>query len=517
MEEYIRSALYRIGPLRTVAAFKQNPIETQQTLLRDLLRRAAGTEWGQRYGFAELARRPDVVTAYQQRVPRHTYDDIRADAERVRGGATDVMWPGRIKHFAVSSGTVSSGKIIPISREMIEKDRAFSIGTGLNYLAQSLNPRFLFGQHLTLPGRIEEDAKYPGTLIGEISGLLAEHAPSYFSAIFQAVPNQVSFIPNWEKKLKAIAERTVDRDIRLLVMAPTWALVLFDKLIDQYNQRHGAQASTVAEVWPNLQVFISGGVALRSYRDLLEEQIGKPIDFVETYGASEGFFSFQDDLSDPSMLLHLDNGLFYEFVRLDRKDENNPRRYTIADVEPGIRYALYVTSCSGLWTYDVGDVVRFTSTDPHRIEVAGRTSEMIDKYGEAVFGDEARAAIQAASDRTGAHVTDYHVAPRAMSNGGLPGHEWLVEFERTPDDVEAFAQTIDTYLQDVNRHYQIRREAYAFEPPAVTPLPKGSFYNWLKETKGNISGQTKVPRMSEERTVADAVLKHQAGHADNTP
>jgi hypothetical protein len=291
-------------------------------------------------------------------------------------------------------------------------------------------------------------------------------------------------------------------------MVPSWAIVLFDELIDIYNERHDASVSTVGEVWPNLQVFIAGGVPLRSYRDLLEEKIGRDIDFIETYGASEGFFSFQDDLDDPSMLLHLDNGVFYEFVRLDEKNDENPRRYTIADVEPGVRYSMHVTSSSGLWAYEVGDVVRFTSTYPHKITVAGRTSEMIDEYGEALYGDEAREALRHACDETGAHVVDYHIAPRKMNNGGLPGHEWVIEFEggRRPPDLDAFSALLDTYLQEVNRHYQIRREANAFDAPTISAVPGGAFYDWLKATKDSISGQTKVPRMSDDRAVADGIL-----------
>ena len=508
MENLLRAALEWAGPLRRVRSFKEQPVATQRRVLRTLLTRAADTEWGRRYGFGSIARADDVVAAYQEQVPLHTYDDIVDDATRVRDGATDVMWPGRVTNFAVSSGTVSDGKIIPITDEMVAYDRSFSIGTGLTYLQETLDPRFFFGKHLTLPGRIEEDPNYPGTLIGEVSGILAENAPGFFSALLQAVPNEVSFLPDWEEKLQAIAERTADMDIRLLVMAPTWGLVLFEKLLDVYNERHGTSVSTVKEVWPNLQVFISGGVALRSYRDLLRTQIGGDIDFIETYGASEGFFSFQNDLSDPSMLLHLDNGLFFEFVRMDEIRDDNPRRYTVADVETGVRYALYITSCSGLWSYSVGDVIRFTQTAPPKITVAGRTSEMIDKYGEAVFGDEARAALRHACDATGAHVKDYHVSPRAESSGShdRPGHEWLVEFTHPPDDVEAFADEIDRYLQDVNRHYQIRRNADAFAAPTICSLPRGAFYTWLQESRDNISGQTKVPRMSEDRSVADGVL-----------
>lgn len=493
-------------PLHRVAQYRRRPVETQRALLRGLLRRAAETEWGRRYDFGALAEAPDVVAAYQARVPLHTYDAIRDDVERVRAGEAGILWPGRTRQFAVSSGTASAGKIIPVTQAMLDHTRRFSIGTGVHYVATTGALGVLLGKHLTLPGRIEEDPQYPGTMIGEVSGLVAEQAPGFFRMLFQAVPNEVAFLPNWEQKLRVIAEQTVDQDVRLLVMAPTWALVLFERVVEAYNARHGGGARTVADVWPNLQVFISGGVALRSYRTLLEAQIGKDVDFVETYGASEGFISFQDDLADPSMLLHLDGGVFFEFVRMDERDQEAPRRYTVADVEPGVRYALYVTNCSGLWSYSIGDVVRFTSVRPHKILVAGRTSEMIDKYGEAVFGEEARAALQAACEATGARMTDFHVAPRTEEEGRLPGLEWIIEFERAPGDAKAFARTIDDHLQRVNRHYQIRREAQAFEGPAVTPVPPGTFYAWLRREKDQISGQTKVPRMSEERRVAEGVL-----------
>mgnify|MGYP006278445705 CR=1 FL=1 len=506
MDEFIRAPLRWLEPVQRIEDFKRHPVSTQRTLLRSLLTRAVDTEWGRRYNFSEILGASDVVSAYQERVPLHTYDDIEDDVHRVREGASDVMWPGTITNFAVSSGTVSDGKIIPISQETIEHNRSFSVGTGLHYVKETLDGRFFLGTHLTLPGRVEEDPNYPGTVAGEISGILAENAPGFFRTLFQAVPNEVSFIPNWEEKLRTIAEKTVDQDIRMLVLAPTWAIVLFDELIDIYNERHDETVTTVGEVWPNLQLLIAGGVPLRSYRDLLEEKIGKDVDFIETYGASEGFFSFQDELDDPSMLLHLDNGVFYEFVRLDEKGTEDPRRYTIADVEPNVRYSLYVTSTSGLWSYEVGDVVRFTQTFPHKLTVAGRTSEMIDEYGEALYGDEARGALRYACDETGAQVLDYHIAPRALENGERPGHEWIIEFEKTPSDLDGFSDLLDEYLQDVNRHYQMRREARAFDAPSISTVPEGAFYDWLKATKDDISGQTKVPRMSDGREVADGVL-----------
>jgi len=501
-----------VGPLRPVRRFIARPVEMQTRLLRNLLQRAKDTEWGRRFGFAEIARTPDVAAAYQARVPLHHYDDIRADVNRVRQGTADVCWPGRFSHFAVSSGTASAGKIIPVSHEMLVKNRRFSMGVGLQYLVETGNMRFLFGKHLTLPGRIEEDPRFPGTLVGEVSGLQAEYAPPLFKYLLQAFPNEVAFLPSWERKLEAVIDRTLDLDIRLLVMAPTWALVLFKLLLKRYNEKHGAAATTVGRVWPNLQVFISGGVALSSYRTVLEAQIGLPdMHFLESYGASEGFFSFQTTLDDPAMLLHLDNGVFFEFVRMDALHDANPRRYTLADVEPDVRYAPFLTTCSGLWAYGLGDVIRFTQTAPHKILVAGRTSEMIDKHGEAVFGEEARDALEQACRQTGALVRDFHLAPRPASVEHLPTHQWLIEFERAPDSLAGFAAAIDTSLQEVNRHYQIRREARAFDAPEIVPLPPGTFYAWLKKTKGTVSSQTKVPRMSEERGIADGVLA-QAGN-----
>ncbi len=502
--------------LRHHRRFLQDPAGTQARLLRRLLKRAAHTEWGRRYGFAELACARDVVRAYQARVPLHTYDDLRNEVVRMQCGEADICWPGRIRHFAVSSGTASEGMLIPVSREMLQADRRFSIEVGLNYLLQSGRSDFLKGRHLTLPGRADEDPRYPGTWVGEISGLVARYAPWYVRLFYQAVPDRLLMLPNWEEKLRAIARHTVRQDIRLVVMAPTWGLVLFKLLLEEASRQRGRPVTTVRELWPNLQVFISGGVALSSYRTLLEELIGEPApDFVETYGASEGFFAFQATCDDPAMLLHLDNGIFYEFVPLEARHRPDPPRHTIATVEPGVRYALYVTTCSGLWSYAMRDVVRFTQTSPPKLVVAGRTGEMLDLYGEAVFGDEARAALEEACRKTGACVRDYHIAPRPATRDQPPTHQWLIEFEQPPADLSAFAAAIDAHLQQINRHYQIRREARAFDQPEIVALPAGAFLEWLRRHRKRLSGQSKIPRMRPDRSLADALLAQCANCASS--
>ncbi len=493
--------------LRTARRFVAKPVETQRRLLTGLLDRASHTEWGKRLGFGDLARSTDVVASFQDQVPLHGYPDIEADVKRMRAGGEDILWPGKAIHFAVSSGTTSAGKIIPVSRDMLLSNKRFATGVVLNYLLTRRNIRCVLGRQLGLPGRIEEDPRYPGTYIGEVSGLQALFAPLLYRRVLQAVPNETAFLPNWDQKLKAIADRTLDMDIRMVIMAPTWGSVLFKLLIDRYNARHGSSAASVGDIWPNLQVFISGGVALSSYLDVLRDVINKPdLDFLETYGASEGFFSYQTDLDDPSMLLHLDNGVFFEFVRLEDLDRPDAQRFTIADVEPGIRYAPFLTTCSGLWAYGLGDVVRFTSVSPHKIQVAGRTAEMMDGYGEAVFGEDAREAIESACSETGARLADYHVAPRLLTSERLPAHQWLVEFELEPADDDRFLRALDARLSAINRHYQIRREALAFDPPELVSLPRGTYRAWLEATRPSVSAQTKVPRMSEARTIADGIL-----------
>lgn len=485
------------------------PAKIQASLLRRLLRRASNTEWGHRFNFSRILTESDIVTAYQARVPIHTYDDLKTCVDDTRGGAKNLLWPGGMKHFAVSSGTVSKGKIIPLSEEMIRLNRKFSVGLAFNYLMRTGSIKTFLGKHLTLPGRVQDDPNYPNTLIGEVSGLQTLYAPGLFRAFLQAIPASVAFAPHWDSKLRSIVEQTIHQDIRMVAMAPTWALVLFGLLIDRYNEIHQTQVQTVGEVWPNLKLYISGGVALSSYRSILEEQIGLPkMHFLEAYGASEGFFSYQTDLGDPSMRLHLNNGIFFEFIELDQLKSDTPNRLTISDVQTGVRYAPILTTCSGLWSYVLGDVVRFTSTSPHKIVVAGRTSEMIDKYGEAVFGEDARVAINRTCEATNSLVKEYHVSAIPPNGSRIPSHEWLLEFSRIPHDCESFIRSLDAVLCDINRHYHIRREAKAFGPPEIVLVPDGTFNAWLKATRGEIHSQTKVPRMSDQRDIAEGVLTH---------
>lgn len=492
-----------LTPLSTVRLFQEQPEATQLRVLVELLEAAKNTEWGRRYDFAGIARAADPRAAYREHVPVHDYETFRNDVDRLRRGEENISWPGGIKHFAVSSGTVSAGKLIPLSVEMLGRNRRFSLAAALSYFDSTSDPSFFFGRLLSIPGRIEEDPQAPGVYVGEVSGLQFLFAPWALKHFLQAVPENILFMPHWESKLNAIVEHTLDMDVRAIAMVPSWAVVLLRKLMAAHEKRYGVRPGSVHEIWPNLKVFFSGGVALSSYRSLIEQQVGAPIHFVESYGASEGFISFQDDHTRADMLLHLDNGVYFEFSPLD----DPAKRLAVGEVETGVRYSIHVSTCSGLWAYPVGDVVRFTSTDPYRIEVVGRTSEMLDKYGEAVYGDEARAAIEKACAETGAQLKDYHVVPVDASQDAMPGHEWLVEFAHPPNDLDEFSQVIDVYLCTVNRHYVIRREVDAFQPPRIVSLRSGTFLRWLEASRDRVGAQTKVPRMREDREFADAILR----------
>lgn len=485
--------------------FLKHPGTTQRELLRRLLTKASSTEWGRRYDYENIAGEPDVVRAYQQVVPLTSYEDMRPYVDRLRDGDTDILWPGTVKYFAASSGTTSAGRIIPVSSEMLASNRRFALTVIANYLAGTRNLGILLGRHLSLPGWIQDDRPALGTRIGQISAILAESSAA-LTIPWRALDRHLGLIGDWEQKMAAIADHTMGQDIRMIVIAPSWCQVLFRLVIERKAAKTGKR-ERIGDIWPNLRTIVTGGVALSGYRDILTHYIGeRSVDLVETYGASEGFISFQNDLDDPAMLVHLDNGVFFEFVPVDELGSENPARLTVDQVEKGVRYAPHVTSNSGLWSYCLGDVVRFTSLDPHKLVVVGRTVDMLDKYGEAVFGEEARDALNAACKRSDVSVLQYHVTHTPPDVEQTPAHNWLIEFERPPSDLDRFAAILDEELRQKGHHYDDRREGMAFDRPVITSLEPGTFFGWLEQSGKRVTVQTKVPAMSEERDFADDVL-----------
>ena len=497
----------RPTPLRRIDEFLADPILVQRKVLWSLLSRAQDTEWGRRFDFAGILTSENIAAEYRARVPVHRYQDIQDSCGAMRAGVPDVMWPGKILNFAASSGTTSEGRIIPISDDTLKHNRSFSVGVGLNYLTRSGHSDFLFGKLLMLPGWIENDTVNPAARLGQISGILAENAPVYMKKLQRAIPDKLATIPDWEEKMAAITDHVLDKNISMAAFAPSWGQVLFRMALDRYNKKHEKKVRYISEIWPNLRLIITGGVALDSYRGILGNLIGDTkVDLLETYGASEGFMSYQHDSDDRDMTLHLNCGVYHEYVKLDELRTNNPRRYQLDEVELDVRYAPIISSTSGLWAYELGDVVKFTQLNPYKIRVTGRTVEMLDKYGEAVFGEEAHDALRQACAITDASVLAYHVTHTPDDSDRIPAHQWLIEFDRDPADLAEFSNTLDAKLREAGHHYDDRREGMAFGPPEVIALPEGTFHKWIASSGKRVTAQTKIPRMNEHRVVADAVL-----------
>ena len=497
LDRIIGSSFTPLGRLRRAL---RRPAETQVRLLRRLLQRAERTAWGRAHDFARLREHDDLPAAFQDRQPLTGYEDIRSHVDRTRGGEPDVLWPGRTRHFGISSGTVSEGHLIPVSPAMLRAMVRSSLAPGLEY-ASRRGPGYLGGKILSIPGGVSEDPERPGVWVGEVSGLMAGAVPALLSRHFQAVPRQMMLMEEWDAKLQQIVACAARQDVRAIVMVPSWAPMLFDMLLAGADPGTPAQPTRVRDVWPRLRVFFSGGVALRSYRPILERYLGREVDLIESYSASEGFFAFQDYVQATDLLLHVDSGVFYEFVRLDELGHDRPRRYTVADAEPGVDYALFVSTCSGLWAYGVQDVVRFTSMHPPRLQVVGRTGAILDEYGEALHADEVELALAHAANLTGARCLHHHVT-YAPVNGTVIRHEWLLEFEAPPADLAAFTAACDRYLRDHNRHYRIRRDPGVLAAPAPTVLPRGTCLRYLRRARRRVSTQTKLLPVSAGCEVA---------------
>lgn len=489
---------------RSLRRFARDPGRAQQETLRRLVIQARETVFGTEHTFGEIASSPKPCVAYREAVPLHSYSHLLGYLERTKAGERNVLWPGVTDRFAVSSGTASSGKLIPATPTMLRHIRRCSIDALRCYFAATGRFDILAGKLMAISGMVSRDESTADVHVGEMSGLVRGAAPAWITRYWQAAPESTMAIPNWDAKLSALAQATAGIDVRAVAMVPSWSERFFEKLIEHAGL---TDDGSVASVWPNLKVFFSSGVPLESYRSTLARFLDmSQVHFVELYTASEGFFAFQDAPGQDDMLLHLGSGVYYEFVPFDELGSANPRRYGIGEVETGVRYALYVSTCAGLWSYGVRDIVEFTSLHPHRIKVVGRTTEMLDNFGEAVFADEVRLALDVAATGHGASIAFCHVAPVSPSDDEpTPRHEWLFEFGHEPDSVSAFRDTLDAVLCTSNRHYQIRREARSMRRPRLVCLPIGTFSTWLG-SRPRAGAQTKLPLLSNDRKIADELL-----------
>lgn len=478
--------------------FKSKPAEIQMDQLTDLLAKANATEIGLKYDFESIHN----YETFQNRVPVTDYEGIRPYIERLRRGEKNLLWSGEIKWFAKSSGTTSTkSKFIPVTKEALE-DCHFRGGKDVLALYYQNRPEseMFTGKCLTLGGSHQINNFSNDSYYGDLSAILIENLP--FWTHFMRTPEQsIALMDEWEAKLEKITETTIKENVTSLAGVPSWFLVLIKHILNKTGKQN------LLEVWPNLELFIHGGINFTPYRNQYKEIIpSDQMNYLETYNASEGFFAIQDDLSVNSMLLMLDYGVFYEFVPLSELDQPFPKAKTIDNVEVGVDYAIVITTNGGLWRYQIGDTVRFTSVNPHRIIISGRTKHYINAFGEELMIDNAERALDKACNETGAVIKEYTAAPIFMASETKGTHEWLIEFEKDPSDLNRFLDTLDQSLQAVNSDYEAKRyKNITLERPHLTVARPHLFMDWMK-SKNKLGGQNKVPRLANNREYIDELI-----------
>ncbi len=485
--------------LSQIDLFRKYPAESQQEVLTRLIAGSRDTIWGREHGYA-------AVESHEQfcnNVPVQTYEDLIPYVDRLRAGEKNVLWPGEVKWFAKSSGTTSTkSKFIPITRESLE-DTHYRGAKDCLVLYTSLNPatRIFLGKGLTLGGSHQINSFSNNSLYGDLSAILIENAPAYADLI-RTPPARIALIEDFEEKMRMITEMTVEMNITSISGVPSWNLVLIHHILKTTGK------ANLHQVWPNLEVFFHGGVSFAPYREQYRKLMPDPkMHFMETYNASEGFFAIQDDLTDSSMLLMLDYGIYYEFIRAEDADTDNPRTLTIEEVEKGVNYAVVISTDGGLWRYRIGDTVEFTNLYPHKIRITGRTKFYINAFGEELIIDNAEKALEKACHGTNAHITEYTAGPVYMADESRGAHEWVIEFERAPDDPEHFIEILDATLKALNSDYEAKRyKNLTLTRPLLRMVPGGTFYRWFRE-KDKLGGQNKMPRLANSREYVESVLK----------
>lgn len=483
--------------IHQIELFMKYPVEVQHDVFRSLVDQAALTRFGLEHHFSKIA----TVEDFKKAVPIRNYESFKPYVESLREGQQNVLWPSKLKWFAKSSGTTDDrSKYIPVTKEALEECH-YKGGKDLLalYYNQKPNANIYSGKHLVLGGSSKINAFNEEGYTGDLSAIIIRNLPIWVE-LRRTPSRDIALMDNWEEKIERIAQTTMNEDIYMMAGVPSWTLVLLKRILELKG------TNNIREVWPNLELFWHGGVSFKPYRDQFETLIpGSSMSYVETYNASEGFFGIQDRLDANDLLLMLDYGIFYEFMPMSEYGKAAPKTIGLKDVEPGENYALIISTNGGLWRYLVGDTVRFTSTYPFRIQVSGRTRHYINAFGEELMVDNADEAIRYACLETLSSVTDYTAAPVYMTGNSTGAHEWLIEFDREPGDINQFKQLLDKKLREVNSDYDAKRAFdFILREPLVRVLPKGTFYNWLRE-KDKLGGQHKVPRLCNDRRYIDEV------------
>ena len=476
--------------------FMDHPIETQEGILFSQLFHAENTDYGKIYGFNSISSYPD----FQRNVPIVTYEDFEPFIEQARQGKPNIIWPGYVRKFAKSSGTTNAkSKFIPISEESLA-DCHFKAGKDLVSIYTNNHPEnsLFLNKNLRLGGSSELYEDF-NTKFGDLSALMIENLP-FWVEITTVPSKKISLMSEWESKLKAIVSQVKKEDVGSMTGVPSWMMVLLQRILAETGHQN------ITELWPNLEVFFHGGINFKPYQDQYRQIIGKDINYYEIYNASEGFFGIQDQYGSDEMLLMLDYGIFYEFVPMESFDHNNLQAIPLEKVEIGKNYAMVITTNSGLWRYLIGDTVKFTSLNPFRLKITGRTKHFINAFGEELMIDNVESAISKTCSETNSSICDFTGAPVFMKDGESGAHEWIFEFTKQPSDLEIFTNIFDGHLKSSNSDYEAKRyQNITLKKPIIHVAKPQLFYNWMAE-RGKLGGQNKVPRLSNDREYIDPLL-----------
>jgi len=470
-------------------AWTNNPAETQRNVFRELIHQAQNTVFGKDHHFSEIKTFQDFAT----QVPIRDYEELRPYVDRMVKGEENILWKGKPIYFAKTSGTTSGAKYIPLTKESMPFHIQAARNAILSYIHETGNADFIDGKMIFLQGSpILEDKN--GIKLGRLSGIVAHFVPKYLQK--NRMPSwETNCIEDWETKVDAIVEETFNEDMSVISGIPSWVQMYFEKL----EQKGG---KPVGEIFKNFNLFIYGGVNFEPYRAKFEKLIGRKVDSIELFPASEGFFAYQDSQKEKGMLLLLNSGIFYEFVKSEEIFTENPKRYTIGEVEIGVNYVLIISTNAGLWAYNIGDTVQFTSLKPYRVIVSGRIKHYISAFGEHVIGKEVETALKEAMENTTITVNEFTVAPQIAPNSGLPYHEWFIEFENIPENMDEFALKIDNAMRKQNVYYDDLIVGKVLRTLVITKVSKNGFQEYMKFI-GKLGGQNKLPRLSNDRKIAD--------------
>ena len=487
--------------IHEVELFMKYPVEVQQELFEKLIKQAKDTEYGRKYHFHSLL----GAKEFKERVPIVTYEEFFPFISRIMQGEQNLLWPSTIRWFAKSSGTTNAkSKFIPVSPEALD-DCHFKGGKDLLsiYINNYPSSKLFDGKGLAIGGSQQINQLDPklNSYYGDVSAVIMKNLPLW-AQLVRTPSLDIALMDEWEEKIERMAYATADENVTSISGVPTWTILLLQRLLEIKGK------TVIKEIWPNLELFVHGAVAFPPYKTLFESLIGNSeMHYLETYNASEGFFGIQDRTDSEDLLLMLDYGIYYEFIPFENIDQEYPATIGLDEVELNKNYALVITTNAGLWRYKIGDTIRFTSVNPYRIKITGRTKHFINAFGEELVIENAETAITQACQATNAEIANFTAGPVYLSNEKKGGHEWIIEFIRDPSDLKLFANVLDLTLKELNSDYEAKRyHDLALKEPILHSVPKGTFYNWMKQ-RGKLGGQNKVPRLSNGREFVDDILE----------